>query len=183
MKSTIFCLLAASLVTLLSSCSSPKYLTAPSEFREAVHGAHFVYSYERGRRVVAELIEVTDSSMLMLVASNRFQDSLWQVSRGEIEELSLKIASTSDNPRLVRGLAIANIVGSVFHGFLLPITGTINLVVGASLSTDAADGAYEVNYPEECNWEDLKKFARFPAGIPELVDRSSLYSILTDTSD
>lgn len=130
----------------------------------------FVYSREQvlgkdARRIGGELIAVESDSVFLL---NRV---LVGIPRSNIRKGSLRAYSPPDRGRVGAWIA-AGTLSTLGHGFFFLLTLPAWLLVG--IPTAAAVSHVGVIPFEEDRIEEIRAYARFPQGMPEGIDRTSL---------
>lgn len=162
------------------SCKTPAYLPHSENLGENVYGSYLKVSDSLGNQIKGELISVENDSLFILQNENELK-SLVALRQDKVARFKIKYAN-SDN----YGWAmITHTIGCVFpvpdpesgdimplHGFFAIITVPVNLIVTSVIYASARnDFRYNKN---DLTFNDLKKFARFPQGIPVQVNRSDI---------
>ena len=166
MNQKIFLIIAV--CCLIASCRSPSYLPYPNEFKHHVRGLHFKGFLNDGEKIEGEIIAV-EGEQLFLRPNVHPEVQMQRISKDILNKGEIVVATTSNKPRQISNAAgFMNII-PLSHGFLGLITIPITLITSISIANDAASGTYSIKYPNDINWADLQKFARFPQGIPAEV--------------
>lgn len=161
MKKLIFFLIA---ILYFSGCKSPQYLATPANFKNETKGLILSYEVSKGSYMLAEIIEVNDNTISLLPV-NIPNPKLIEVEKDNIREAEIIISLTSNNPKAI----------STWAGLLnIPFPTPLHLLVNIPIMNDAAKGTYRTKYPQNVSWNELYKFARFPQGIPESIDRNDI---------
>lgn len=156
------------LILCIFSCRAPSYLPQPSTFNDHVKGLHFVGFLHGGGSVKGEIIDVTENEMFIL--SNRKNRKLSIVSRERLKKGNIVVCTVNDKVKMFSDWTGWMILSAFVHGFV----GLLTIPLNFSLSAQATQTAYRVKYPEAVSWEELKKFARFPQGLPNEIKLSDI---------
>lgn len=160
------------ILMIVTSCSSPSYLSKPKDFKYHVKGMYFETVLESNNQIIGEIIEVkTDEIKILPVPST---GGVISISKKTIKTADIIISLTSDNPKKIGVLATISTISTGAHGFWMVLTFPINLTTSVYMAQDAAKGTYRINYPNNIQWIELSRFARFPQGIPENIDLNSI---------
>lgn len=119
--------------------------------------------------ILAEIIEVTDNQISLLPINK--PGKIITLDKSSIKKADIIISLISDDPQkypLLGGIAVATTAG---HGYFMVFSFPLSLATTIIFAQDAAKGTYRMKYPEEVEWMQLYKFARFPQGIPDAVDK------------
>ena len=168
-KYSRFC--AAGLLILwgCASTNAPRdWLPGAAEMQSDAFGAWITLSpkqHSRADRMSGELIAVQPDSVFILV-----QDSLVAMPRAGIADATL--AAYDNHWGSLWGWTALGAVSTLSHGIFLILSAPLWILVG---SITAASASHEPirQYPDR-PWEELKKFARFPQGLPVGIDRGAL---------
>jgi hypothetical protein len=115
--------------------------------------------------VEGELIAVERDSLFVLS-----QGTLVGVDRGAAR--SIQLTGYAIDVSGMRGWTALGVLGSLSHGYIAGITIPLWILVG-SVATGAASHTPELSYPGG-KWERLALYARFPQGLPPMLDRAAL---------
>lgn len=155
-------------ILLILSCSSPKHLPKPKDFKYHVKGLHMELVTNNDVTILGEIIEAkSDSVKILPLQINK--RSITTISKNDIKKADVIISLTSDDPKKISTWGGLLNITSIGHGFFGLFTLPINLLATSSMSNSAAKGNYRMKYPNDVSWEMLKKFARFPQGIPSHI--------------
>lgn len=147
-----------------SACKSPKYLATPENFKYETKGLILSYEVSKDSTMLAEIIEVGKNTITLLPV-NSPSPKLIEVKKNNIPEAEIIISLTSNNPKAI----------STWAGLLnIPFPTPVHLLINIPIMNDAAKGTYRTKYPQNVSWAELYKFARFPQGIPESIDRNDI---------
>jgi len=108
-----------------------------------------------------EFISVDDSIVYILY------DSLYRIPKRIISEsvLELDEKNTTVYGLWVLGGSLLTISNGYYAGITLPLWLAAGIPTAAGESTR---DRYEMNYPDDKYWNDIKKFARFPQGVEDI---------------
>lgn len=169
---TVSSLLAALSILLLGCAGSTapsRWLPEADEAQRTAFGAWAKVKYNPGdnkyMEVRGELIAF-HSDTIFVLSSNALEG----IPRWQIKSIDL----TTFNPK--HGvLGFWTLIGSLStasHGYYMVLSLPVWLLTGISSAAGQSRTAHE-KYPGQ-NWHELNKFARFPAGLPPQLDRSTL---------
>lgn len=145
------------------------WLRSPSAEHRDSFGGWCDVTFTGGRgHLGGELIAVGSDSLYVLGA-----DQLRAVARSSIEKATLMIYAAPMRP--IAAWSALGFLSSVLHGYGFLISGPVWIVVGTA-TTSAVSRQPQLRYPSDDSWKDLGEYARFPAGLPEELDRGSLRS-------
>ncbi len=156
----------------LGACKSPHYLPKPMSFQYHTKGLFIECVLNLAPNVTGEIIAV-NSSYIDLLPLNA-EDGVISVEKRSIKSARIRVALTSNNPEMFKIWAGTIFLSSIGHGGFAIFSIPINLAVALPVANNAAKSSFDVFYPKEISWEELSKFARFPQGIPETVNRQSI---------
>ncbi len=155
------------LLILVSSCSAPKYVPKLEEVPFSAHGSHIEVQQVSGTLIEGELIAVEVSALLLLTG----EDSAKQLQELPISNIA-KFKLTYAQPQSYAWTIPVYTLSTASHGLFAIFTAPANIMV-TSLVT--ARGANAFTYNEKViSYEELRKFARFPQGIPPKIDPASI---------
>jgi hypothetical protein len=154
-------------VLTLSSCATPRHVVPDvTSFDRDVYGAWTEVTYPRAAHrpiTYGELIAVTPDQLTVLSATG-----IVTVQKKDVDDVTLTLFSGSKIP----GWLAAGIVSTVSHGYFL--VATIPLwSLAAAWDNRQYERFAELNYPG-ASWEELRRGARFPQGLPEGFDVRAL---------
>jgi len=75
--------------------------------------------------------------------------------------------------KTTRAVALAT---TLAHGWWMILTVPLNLIVTTNQSNKTATGTYLISL-HDAKWNNLRKFCRFPQGMPEGINQEDLYYI------
>lgn len=177
-KKAVTAAIAFMLAILLSGCASttaPRgWLPSAREAQQEAHGAWISLEYDTGSfGMVAEgeFIAVGRKSLFMLIQHVN-QDTLIAIPLGQVKRGRLTTYGSKHG-----GLAVWTVLGSLStgsHGVGAILSFPVWIISG-SLATAAQSYAPIEKFPVS-TWDELRKFARFPQGLPEGLDQRTLKS-------
>ncbi len=169
------CILPAAFALRCASARAPRgWLPDAKQAQQETYGAWIWVEYSRGsakETAEGELIAVKPDSIFILTQAFA-QDTLVAIAESEIELGRLTAYDAKD--RLLAGWTAVGSLTTLSHGFGLLATLPL-WVVSGSIATVAQSFAPIEELPVE-SWDDLKKYARFPQGLAEGLDRRTLKS-------
>ena len=173
MKSKV--VLPVVMAILLSGCTLPRYVPYSSQLGTTTHGSYLMVRLTSGAIIQGELISADSAELLILSKPENFPDARISV----IPTLSIKsFRLCFARPKNYAWAIIPGVMlpllpfpdpdypkdWMIFHGFYAILTIPINLTaIGAIYAANFADLSYDKN---EISLSDLKKFARYPQGLP-----------------
>ena len=174
-------LVAISISLLFSSCLVNKTVPLTKDIDKWPYGAQVAIKYSANTKITrhsegmylkGELIAVGNDSAYILTYP---PSAIVAIGKKELNTMIVAFSLTSDAPGKYGGWTALLCLSTLAHGYFLIFTLPINLIVGANIAVSAAQSTFAVLYPDGVSWDDLKKFSRFPQGIPEGVNPSLLY--------
>ncbi len=162
-----------SLITLFAACKPQYELSQPEEFKFQTKGLYLKMQNADYSDLTGEIIAVSDSQIILLPVDHNGEGAV-SLPKGFIKDADILIAGTSNSPT---GLGIWGGIlplTTLGHGYYLQYSFPVNLFLILPIGIDAEEGEYRLRYPEELDWEDMAKFARFPQGMPQGIDKSMI---------
>ena len=155
------------LALMCNACKTPPHAVPDIQsFDRDVYGAWTEVTFPRAAHrpeTYGELIAVTPDQLTVLTATG-----VVTVQKKDVGDVTLTLFSGS----MIPAWLTAGIVSTASHGVYLP--GTIALwSLAAAWDNRQYERFAEVNYPGG-SWEELRRGARFPQGVPEGLDVNSL---------
>jgi hypothetical protein len=143
---------------------------SPEQERVAVHGAWVVLQTEapHAPQLRGELIAVSRDSLFM--ADTTFH----AVAKANIRHA--RLLTYDAKAGLMAGQVMFGTVLTVLNGWALIFTAPM-WMIGGSIATGIRSFEPILDYPG-CGWDRLASFARFPQGLPVMLDRSRIRRIL-----
>jgi hypothetical protein len=152
---------------MLNACKVPPHVVPDVQsFDRDVYGAWTEVTYRRAvhrPETYGELIAVTPDQLTVLSATG-----IVMVQKKEVDDVTLTLFSGSNIPVWLT----AGIVSTLSHGVFLVATATL-WSLAAAWDNRQYERFAEINYPG-ASWEELRRGARFPQGLPEGLDVHSL---------
>lgn len=146
------------------------WMGSPEEERVAVHGAWVVVQIEapQAPQLRGELIAVSQDSLFM--ADSTFH----AVAKANIRHV--RLLTYDANVPLTAGGVVLGTASTILNGWALVFTAPV-WIIGGSIATGIRSFEPLLDYPG-CGWSRLAPFARFPQGLPVMLDRSRIRRIL-----
>jgi hypothetical protein len=168
MKIKLF--IAGLMSVIMGGCitSAPDYLPESDEIDVNPYGSYIMVTQKKGVDVEGELLAIDSSKIIILTQTDTTRPkksaivSLKNVSKFKL--LYAKPANYDWSALLP--------LSAISHGWYLILTFPMNLIATISVFTGAKN-AFTYN-DEEITLKELKKFARFPQGIPPDIDIKSI---------
>jgi hypothetical protein len=141
------------------------WLAPPHEAQSDPYGAWIVVTREDTSDVGGELLAVERDSLFVLTSDSA-------VNAFATDRLLRATVAYYDSEwgRLATWTALGSL-GTISNGFVLILTLPIS-AIGGSVATAAQSRAPIRRVERGGNWEDLRMFARFPAGLPANLPRT-----------
>lgn len=155
----------------ISGCSTPAYLPRPDDLSEHVNGSIIQCHLFTGAIITGELIAVDSNKAIILPV---IPGDIKEINKEDIGEADIIVSLSCNNPDKIATLATFMSFLPLAHGFYGIFSLPITLITTISTSVNASNGTYSIKYPIVSKWGQLRKFARFPQGIPANVDRETL---------
>ncbi|QNH62956.1 hypothetical protein [Hymenobacter sediminicola] len=155
---------------LLAGCRVNKAVPLARELPESPRGVELIQLDKRKTPLQqGELLALTPDTAYVLTT----QGHVLHIPKTAIETAQLNIALTSNQPASLRAWAGLTNLLTLSHGLFMVFTLPLNIGITSAVGTGAGR-AYQVDYPQQINWEEMNKFARFPQGLPRGVPLSQL---------
>jgi len=160
------------LIALSTQCATvpaPKgWLPKPSEAQSWAFGGWMSIEYSSGRgekTSQGELIAIQDENIYLLTAEelavvpiNNVHNSAIYVYKNSVDSVGI--------------WALLGTLSTISHGFYALISAPIWIISG-SLNASGESKSGCLKYPDK-DWQEFRKFARFPQGIPQGLDLQAL---------
>lgn len=158
-------------VIILGSClsSRPAHMPTPDNYHEYTKGHYFKGKYKLTGAVSTidgELLYLTDTTMILL--NNITGLGAFKKSKIIEGDLFLSMITTGKEREKLTKLSSVSTIFTFFHGWFWAITIPLNVGIITAQSKISNKGMYNIKYTEN-QWDILRKFSRFPAGLPENV--------------
>jgi len=139
----------------------------PAEERAAAHGAWVALRLDSpsAAQLRGELIAVSEDSLFM--ADRTFH----AVARSTIR--SARLLTYNPGTLLMAGGVMLGTGSTILNGWALIFTAPM-WMIGGAIATGMRTFEPILDYPA-CGWSRLAPFARFPQGLPMMLDRSSIH--------
>lgn len=151
-----------------STTAPSKWLAPPIETQRQAFGGWISVDYQTNRlksEIHGELIAVAPDSIFVLAA-----DRFWAIPAKQITKAKLTAYDPNVGP-----LALWSFLGTLStasHGFVLIISAPIWIISGTAASS-AQSYQPQLSFPKK-PWNEFRKYARFPGGLPQGLDRKTL---------
>ena len=152
-----------------SSYAPAGYLPPTDEVPEEVHGGWITIitspdtykSDDKWMMYGGEFIAVEDIAIYVLY------DSLYQIPKREVIKSTLEL--DEKNTGVYGAWVTGGSLLTISNGYYAVITLPLWLFAGIpSVAGEFTRDRYELEYPDEQYWSDVKKFARFPQGVNDI---------------
>lgn len=154
------------ILIITASCSSPKHVLTPNELKKDTKGLYSKITFKTStNRVNGEIIEVSDKHITLLT-----KDGILSFKKENIKESIILVSLTVNNPRRINSWASLINLLSLGHGYWAVFSLPPTIAITSGITSEK----YIMNYPKNVKWEELHKFARFPQGIPEQIEKQSI---------
>ena len=169
-------IIVAALCLLPCGCattSAPKdWLSTPQQMQWNVHGGWLeLYTMTPETRIAGELLAVSPDSVAVLTGDGFVMIALQNVSRAKLTAYHFDHA-----PHWY--WTLGGFASCATHGYWAVFTGPLWLLTGSVVSV-ASSYAPQEYMSASRGWEDASLWARFPAGLPETLNRSGLVLPIT----
>ena len=149
--------------------TAPKgWLPRAEDTQIQAHGGWATVTYRRDRNVTdinGELIAVNEEGLLIMTVHG-----LKEIPREMIREFS--VAAYQPSVKQIAASAVLGTLSTASHGRFALLSAPVWVVSGSGIAARESREPV-VEYPKIA-WEGLSKYARFPQGLTEPVDRQSL---------
>jgi hypothetical protein len=159
------------LVALAACASNPAprgALPREENVDRSPYGAWIIVERNGAQTVQGELLSARDDSVVVLTANGAHPVAREAIRYAEVGVFEARMASLST-------WMVVGTLSTISNGFILIFTAPMWLIAGGfSLARVSKQPIYKWNENEPLS--SLAKFARFPGGMPDDVDRSRLTS-------
>jgi hypothetical protein len=163
MKTKLLIFLILPLV--IFSCSTPEYLPSHKEIEVNEYGAYVTLIFTDVKNLSGELIAVESEQVFIL---NEDDGKCMSIPLKNIIDMKIRYAKS---PNYSWTIPVFMLI-SVSHGYFGIATLPINLITTIAVTTGAYQ-AYKFRV-KKINPEVVRKFARFPQGIPPNVSLGAI---------
>jgi len=161
------------LLAILPACMPPKHLPTPGGLKYFTKGCYIKATYlnEEGRRehLKGEIIAVENEKLYLLEKTNNTAPTVVAYSQEKFLQTDVFVSTIVEDPTILSIWGGLLPLTSISHGFF----GVLSLPVLLTTSF-SGKGTYRVGFPRGANWEEIRKFARFPQGLPANIDLISI---------
>jgi hypothetical protein len=164
----------AALAAIMAACagtSAPTgWLSPATETQREAFGAWIQITFQQAanrENIDGELIAVEGDIVYILV-----ENTLKSAQVAQIKQARLTIYNSQ--PSLLALWTLVGTLSTISHGIGLVISAPIWIICG-TMTTSLESYAPRAIYPQK-SWDELRKFARFPQGLPPDLDNHPLKS-------
>ena len=152
---------------ILSSCRSfsPRYIPSSNDIDVNEYGSYIKISRKDSSSIDGELIAIDNYKIIVLSES---ENKCAIVPISKVQKFSLRYAKPKHYNLAIPAYAL----GAITHGFYLGISALINIIV-TSMVSQSGETAFEYT-DKNITYDYLKRFARFPQGIPASIDIATI---------
>ena len=161
------CLMMALMVSCIATPGPKGWLPSPEEALSDAFGAWMIveYSSESGEKTAeGEFIAVEKNKVYLLTGIG-----LEEIPTHEVQHVTF---ATYKEKRIVGVWAVLGFLSTASHGYYAGISAPIWLIAG--IATASAESTSGVSKSDAIAWEEIRKYAHFPQGIPQGVDLRQL---------
>jgi len=158
-------LLLGLIALFLNSCSSPKFLPNRDEIDINRYGSLMKVVRLNNSIISGELIAIDEAQIIIL---SEKAGGCIVVPFDQVKRFTLRYAKQSE----YYGFLPLFTLLSLSHGYFFVFTFPLNLLV-TGIVVDSGNKAFEYNQ-KSASLDQLKKFSRFPQGIPPNIDISKI---------
>jgi hypothetical protein len=151
----------------LGACTYAKYLPKPDAIDISQYGSYIEIKQSEGKKVKGELLAV-DSNALTVLSDTNSAKRVIVVPLNQAKKFSLLYAVPKNYSWAIPIFSLI----TATHGYFLIFSLPVNLITTISVTMGAIKSFSYNN--KKITYEQLKMFARYPQGIPEGVDISSI---------
>lgn len=167
----LWCVVVALVAGCATTTAPSGFLSPPSETQSGVYGGWMAADYAVGkdkREARGELIAVQVDSVFILM-----EDGLTAIPKATISKAKL---SVYDSEAKLLGLWTGvGALSTLSHGAGLILSAPSWIIIGSIATASQSHAPHIVSSTfEEKLWEEIRKYARFPQGLPPGLDPRSL---------
>ena len=173
-KKLVASVVSVLLPRVLFGCASPRaprgWLPDAGEAQKEAYGAWISVEYDNvsSEQVLdGEFIAVGDDSIFVLTRDRLIAVPVEEIKRG-------RLTTYDPNHGLLALWTVGGSISTPSHGWFLVASLPVWIISG-SIATVAQSYAPIEKFPAD-SWDDLRKYARFPDGLPEGLNRKALKS-------
>ncbi len=170
----LFVVLSCALSLIAMGCAGTtapsKWLPRPDQAQALAHGGWISVQYAEGRTKLqshGELIAIHADSVFVLSVN-----SLKVIPKAKIKKATLTAYDANWGP--LAAWSVLGTLSTASHGIGLIISAPVWILAG-TIATSAQSYAPRITFPGK-PWEEFRKYARFPNGLPPGLDRRALRS-------
>lgn len=161
------CLIMVWMVSCIATPGPKGWLPTPKEALSDAYGAWMIveYSSESGKKTAeGEFIAVEKNKVYLLAGI-----SLEEIPTHEVQHVTF---ATYKEERIASVWAVLGLLSTASHGYFAAASAPIWLLTG--IFNAAAESTSGVTKSDAIAWEEIRKYARFPQGIPQGMDLRQL---------
>lgn len=163
------CLLSVLMIGCATSIAPKGWLPDPSEAQSQAFGAWMTVEYgsEAGTKISdGELIAVQENNVYLLT-----KDGITFISTDKVQNAMFAIYKEE---KIVGTWGFLGTLSTISHGMYLILSAPTWIITGiASAVGESKSGLLKYS---DSSWEEIKKYARFPQGVPKGINLESLRS-------
>ena len=163
-------------ILLLSSCTSTKLLPRPEGFDQFLKGSIFVgHNNKTESRVKGELLAVSQDSIIINGKVDDYSSvKVLSFAKKDCNNPKLRLTSIANSPVGIEVWASLLLPLCLTHGWFAVLTLPLNFINLVVLSATIPSSFYTLSIPNDISWEESSKFARFPQGWPQGLNKQDL---------
>ena len=164
------------LALILASCTSTRNLPRPEGFDKFLKGAIFRGTDNKSNfHIKGELLAVSTDSVLIMNRINDYSPLRVQtLAKKDLKNVSLRITSITNSPVGIEVWSSLLLPLCLTHGWFAILTLPLNFINLVIISATIPSSFYALSIPEDLSWEQSAKFARFPQGWPQNLQKKDL---------
>jgi len=151
-----------------STTAPSKWLAPPAETQCLAYGGWISINYQNNRtksEVHGELIAVHPDSVFVLTVNQLWAIPSNKISKAKLTAYDAQIGSLT-------AWSVFGTLSTLSHGIVLIISAPVWIISGTA-ATSAQSYAPQLSFPKK-PWNEFRKYARFPSGLPPKIDRRTL---------
>ncbi len=168
----LFVVLSCALAVVAMGCASTtapsQWLPRPDRAQALAYGGWISVYYAKGRTKLqahGELLAIHADSLFVLSAN-----SLTAIPTAKTKKATLTAYDANVGPLVA--WSVLGTLSTASHGAGLIISAPVWIITGIA-ATSAQSYAPQLSFPKK-SWNEFRKYARFPNGLPPNIDRRAL---------
>lgn len=153
------------IIIAFGSCATPKYLPSSSKIDVNEYGAYINVKHKNSQNIKGELIAIDSNNITILSQKSNI---CVQFPISEIKRFKLRFAKSPQYGWLIPILTAT----TISHGFYSILSAPINLIVTISVNASGQNAFKFSN--KNMTFDMMKMYARFPQGIPNGIELSTI---------